>query len=103
VRTVSERVGLATHVKILYDSGANYCEGGGHDVLADDVLNTEDVNESYDMSLQAAIEGMGVILQRGEQRTQELEEKAGRAGEGWDYNEDKDEEEESLRDAVEVH
>ncbi|KAJ7738026.1 hypothetical protein B0H14DRAFT_3516169 [Mycena olivaceomarginata] len=86
VRTVSER-------KILYDSGANYYEGGGHDVLADDVLNTEDVNESYDMSLQAAIEGMG-----------ELEEKAGRAGEGWDYNEDKDEEEETpLRDAVEVH
>jgi hypothetical protein len=104
VRTVSERVGLATHVKILYDSGANYYEGGGHDVLADDVLNTEDVNESYDMSLQAAIEGMGVVLQRGEQRTQELEEKAGRAGKGWDYNEDKDEEEgKPLRNAVEVH
>ncbi|KAJ7815985.1 hypothetical protein B0H14DRAFT_1402052 [Mycena olivaceomarginata] len=100
VRTVSERVGLATHVKILYDSGANYYEGGGHDVLADDVLNTEDVNESYDMSLQAAIEGMGVVLQRGEQRTQELEEKAGRAGKGWDYNEDKDEEEgKPLRNA----
>ncbi|KAJ7343801.1 hypothetical protein DFH08DRAFT_961945 [Mycena albidolilacea] len=79
VRTVSERVGLATHVKILYDSGANFTKG-------------------------AAIEGMGVILQRGEQRTQELEEKAGRAGEGWDYNEDRGEEEEKpLRDAVEVH
>ncbi|KAJ7661116.1 hypothetical protein B0H14DRAFT_3077413, partial [Mycena olivaceomarginata] len=101
VRTVSERVGLATHVKILYDSGENYYEGGGHDVLADDVLNTEDVNESYDMSLQAAIESMGVILQRGEQRTQELKEKAGRVGESWDY--DEDEEEKPLRDAVEVH
>ncbi|KAJ7818867.1 hypothetical protein B0H14DRAFT_3738559 [Mycena olivaceomarginata] len=94
----------AQSVPILYDSRANCYEGGGHDVLTDDVLNTEDVNESYDMSLHAAIEGMGVILQRREQRTQELEEKAGRAGEGWYYNEDKDEEEEKpLHDAVEVH
>ncbi|KAJ7107849.1 hypothetical protein C8R44DRAFT_885245 [Mycena epipterygia] len=37
IRTVSERVGPTTQVKILYNSGENYC-GAGHDVLADDVL-----------------------------------------------------------------
>ncbi|KAJ7478448.1 hypothetical protein FB451DRAFT_1338761 [Mycena latifolia] len=53
IRTVSTRLGLAMHVK-------NYDEAVGHDVLADDVLNTED------------IERMGLIVQRPAERAAEL-------------------------------
>ncbi|KAJ7743271.1 hypothetical protein DFH07DRAFT_905141 [Mycena maculata] len=77
IRTVSQRLGLATHVKILYDSGENYDydDEPGHDVLADDVLDTADVNESYGMSLKDEIERMGVILQRDSARAKELRDK----------------------------
>ncbi|KAJ7604700.1 hypothetical protein DFH06DRAFT_1386838 [Mycena polygramma] len=51
VRTISQRVGLATHVKILYKSGQNSLDGYGLDVLTDDVLNTDDMNESYGMDV----------------------------------------------------
>jgi hypothetical protein len=47
-------VGLATNVKISYDSGESYYDGVGHDVLAD-VLNTGDVNEYFNMSLRDEI------------------------------------------------
>ncbi|KAJ6513659.1 hypothetical protein C8R47DRAFT_1206964 [Mycena vitilis] len=62
IRTISQRVGLATHVKILYHSGQNSFDGYGLDVLADDVLNTDEVSESAGMDAQEEIEGMGVIL-----------------------------------------
>jgi hypothetical protein len=101
VRTLSERVGLVTYVKILYDSGENNDYEAGHDVLADDVLNTEDVNESYDMILRDEIEKMGVILERGEQRTQELKKKAGRRG-GYPFD-DEEEEDKPAPSAVAVH
>ncbi|KAJ6509859.1 hypothetical protein DFH09DRAFT_1100581 [Mycena vulgaris] len=73
IRTVSQRVSLDTHVKVLYNSGENY-SGGGHDVLADHVLNIE-VNEEYDMNLQDEIEKMGVIFHRGEERMEYLKKK----------------------------
>ncbi|KAJ7186454.1 hypothetical protein C8R46DRAFT_1273049, partial [Mycena filopes] len=75
VRTVSERVGLPTHVKILYDSGAaNLYAGPGLDVLADDVLNTANVNESYQMggSVGDEIERRGTVIVRSEERVQAL-------------------------------
>jgi glutamyl/glutaminyl-tRNA synthetase len=71
VHTVSERMGLPTNVKIFYDSGEGY-DGDGHDVLVNDVLNTEDVNEYFEMSLRDKIEKMGVILKHGEKRKRKL-------------------------------
>ncbi|KAJ7749712.1 hypothetical protein B0H16DRAFT_1551129 [Mycena metata] len=71
VRTVSERVGLTTHVKILYDTGENLDEAGV-DVLADDVLNTTSINTEYE-DLTKEIASMGVVLKRNEERTQELQ------------------------------
>ncbi|KAJ7093269.1 hypothetical protein B0H15DRAFT_947410 [Mycena belliarum] len=60
IRTISEHFGLQTHVKILYDSGENYAthetEVVGHAVLADDVLNTERVNEESGVELYAVLE-----------------------------------------------
>ncbi|KAJ7142874.1 hypothetical protein C8R44DRAFT_866152 [Mycena epipterygia] len=70
IRTVSERVGLETHVKILYDTGEKYSYD--NDVLADDVLNTEDVNESYPMSLKDEIERRGEVVEQREERAEEL-------------------------------
>ncbi|KAJ7034207.1 hypothetical protein C8F04DRAFT_1260216 [Mycena alexandri] len=74
VRTVSERVGLTTHVKILYDTG-EIDDEAGRDVLADDVLNTAQINEEYDTDLTQEIARMGMVLDRREGRTQELKEK----------------------------
>ncbi|KAJ7495383.1 hypothetical protein FB451DRAFT_1550818 [Mycena latifolia] len=68
IRTVSTRLGLATHIK-TYGYSAKVV---GHDVLADDVLNTEDVNESYDMNLYEEIERMGLIVERPAERAAEL-------------------------------
>ncbi|KAJ7722025.1 hypothetical protein B0H16DRAFT_1666280 [Mycena metata] len=48
IHTVSERVGLVTRVKVLYDTG-EHIRKMGKDVLADDVLNTEAINTEYDM------------------------------------------------------
>jgi hypothetical protein len=75
VRTVSARVGLATQVKLLYHSGTNSHEDG-HDVLADGPIHTEDVHAGF-MDLLDEIEKMGVIIERGEERTLELRERAG--------------------------
>ncbi|KAJ6509853.1 hypothetical protein DFH09DRAFT_1435381 [Mycena vulgaris] len=73
IRTISQRVGLATHVKMLYNSGENE-EYGGHDVLVDHVLNTEDVDEAH-MSLETEIEKRGAIICRTEERVEYLKEK----------------------------
>ncbi|KAJ6619588.1 hypothetical protein B0H10DRAFT_1155831 [Mycena sp. CBHHK59/15] len=54
IRTISEHVGLVTHVKLLYNSGY-YGWITGHDVLADDVLDMWGVNESFDVSDRALI------------------------------------------------
>ncbi|KAJ7315757.1 hypothetical protein DFH08DRAFT_790188 [Mycena albidolilacea] len=75
VRTVSARVGLATQVKLLYHSGTNSHEDG-HDVLADGPIHTEDVHAGF-MDLLDEIEKMGVVIERGEERTLELREQAG--------------------------
>ncbi|KAJ7016550.1 hypothetical protein C8F04DRAFT_1406883 [Mycena alexandri] len=61
VRTVSERVGLTTHVKILYNTDDDD-EAGTH-VLADDVLNTAEINEGYDMDLTQEIARIGMVLE----------------------------------------
>ncbi|KAJ7138624.1 hypothetical protein C8R46DRAFT_1137393 [Mycena filopes] len=68
VRTVSERVGLVTRVKILYDTGEDNGQMG-RDVLADDVLNTEHIDQE---DLHEEIARNGVILQRGADRLEEL-------------------------------
>ncbi|KAJ6568120.1 hypothetical protein B0H10DRAFT_1965111 [Mycena sp. CBHHK59/15] len=92
VRTVSERVGLETHVKVLYDSGDYY--EPGHDVLADDVLELEKVNEAYD-DVRDHMEQLGVILKRGAGPARENpEERRRRAG---------NEEDERERTGQEVH
>ncbi|KAJ7643435.1 hypothetical protein DFH06DRAFT_1301333 [Mycena polygramma] len=75
IRTVSERLGLATHIKILYDSGENYCSRTGRDVLADDILDMEGVNEEFQMDLKAEIEKKGAILRRVDDRMQAIERK----------------------------
>ncbi|KAJ7093439.1 hypothetical protein B0H15DRAFT_832331 [Mycena belliarum] len=74
IRTVAEHVGLATHVKILYNSGAK-CEAPGHDVLLDHVVNVEDADADEDTGLRDDIERKGVIIQRGEERTAKLRSK----------------------------
>ncbi|KAJ7654028.1 hypothetical protein DFH06DRAFT_1093051 [Mycena polygramma] len=61
VRTISQRVGLATHVKILYNSGQASYDVHGQDVLVDEVPNTDNMNESC-MDMETAIERMGVVL-----------------------------------------
>lgn len=83
IRTVSERVGLVTHLKVLYDTGHRAVERydfraalRGNDILADDVLNTEHVDESNEMStIKEEVEVMGMLVQRRPERTQELKEK----------------------------
>ncbi|KAF7359634.1 Fe2OG dioxygenase domain-containing protein [Mycena venus] len=51
IRTVSERIGLETRVKMLYDSGEKHWEPlSGHDVVADDILDTEHVYDNEDYS-----------------------------------------------------
>jgi hypothetical protein len=83
IRTVSERIGLATHLKVLYDTGHGAIERynfraalRGNDILADDVLNTEHVDEGNDMStIKEEVEAMGTLVQRRPERTQELKEK----------------------------
>ncbi|KAF8139278.1 hypothetical protein K438DRAFT_1785805 [Mycena galopus ATCC 62051] len=64
IRTVSERVELVTHVKVMYASGENYDEPfEGHDVMGDDLA-------------EGGIERMGMrtLLQRGPERTRQLRE-----------------------------
>jgi hypothetical protein len=83
IRTVSERVGLTTNVKMLYDSAEkDYARKSGYDVIADDILDTEYVydNADYDMRLRDEIEKMGVIVERSAERTQELKKKAEEKG-----------------------
>ncbi|KAJ7368822.1 hypothetical protein DFH08DRAFT_832358 [Mycena albidolilacea] len=83
IRTVSERVGLTTNVKMLYDSAEkDYARKSGYDVIADDILDTEYVydNADYDMRLRDEIEKMGVIIERSAERTQELKKKAEEKG-----------------------
>ncbi|KAJ7175089.1 hypothetical protein C8R43DRAFT_1119106 [Mycena crocata] len=65
---------------ILYDSGAGYPGITGQDVLADDVLNTEDVYEEDGGEVRAKIENAGVILQRGTARTKDVKKAARRSG-----------------------
>ncbi|KAJ7129169.1 hypothetical protein C8R44DRAFT_872468 [Mycena epipterygia] len=72
IRTAAQRVGLDTHVKVLYDSTRDYDDGWGHDVLTDDVLNMEDFNEK-DREITDELERRGVILERGEARVRDLE------------------------------
>ncbi|KAJ7138617.1 hypothetical protein C8R46DRAFT_969387 [Mycena filopes] len=84
VRTVSERVGLITHLKVLYDSGENYGEKG-KDVLADDVLDMSDMNEDNHMVLHEEIEGRGVVVQRSAERLQQL-----RASRRYQYDDDEE-------------
>ncbi|KAJ6536882.1 hypothetical protein B0H19DRAFT_962516 [Mycena capillaripes] len=85
IRTVSERLGLSTQVKMLYDSGENHWEPlSGHDVVADDILDTEHVlegNEFGDPGIKAEIERMGTIVERSEDRMTELKNRAGRGRE----------------------
>ncbi|KAJ7760682.1 hypothetical protein DFH07DRAFT_1059997 [Mycena maculata] len=77
IRTVSENVGLATAVKMLYNTGENSKYGRpGCDVLADDVLNTDHVYAEGDDELEDAIEQEGTILAREEERARELNEAA---------------------------
>ncbi|KAJ7093401.1 hypothetical protein B0H15DRAFT_905261 [Mycena belliarum] len=101
IRTSSERAGLTTHVKMLYNSGENDC-GGGHDVLADYVLDTENVNDEH-ISLEEEIEKHGVILQRGKERMSYLSKK-GLRKEGYTRRYMTTDEPEKERDApVAVH
>jgi hypothetical protein len=74
LRTAAQRVGLATHVKILYDSGEHERDGDGigHDILTEDVLNMENVSQEYG-DLTDEIDRRGALLQRGEQRMQDIE------------------------------
>ncbi|KAJ7650774.1 hypothetical protein FB45DRAFT_732613, partial [Roridomyces roridus] len=58
IRTISERVGLTTHVKVLYSVED---DGWPQDVLADDVLNTENIDQR-NMYLDDEIIKMGVRL-----------------------------------------
>ncbi|KAK7046409.1 Fe2OG dioxygenase domain-containing protein [Favolaschia claudopus] len=76
IRAASQRAGLQTHVKLLYDSGEKYYSPG-NDVLVDDVLN---MNEVYDEDggLMRDIERYGVILERDEERMEDLRAKRGR-------------------------
>ncbi|KAJ7446577.1 hypothetical protein FB451DRAFT_1055059, partial [Mycena latifolia] len=67
IRTISERAGLATHVKMLYNTGEK-------DVIMDNVLDTENVNEECGVPLEDEIEKRGVVLARGEERVAHLEE-----------------------------
>ncbi|KAJ7138616.1 hypothetical protein C8R46DRAFT_1137377 [Mycena filopes] len=78
VRTVSERVGLVTRVKILYDTGEDDGQMG-RDVLADDVLNTAHLDQE---DLHEEIARNGVVLHRGAERLEEL-----RATRDQDYEE----------------
>ncbi|KAJ7141762.1 hypothetical protein C8R43DRAFT_954723 [Mycena crocata] len=84
IRTISQRAGLATQVKILYDSGSADWYGvlRGRDVVTDDVLNTEDlcVGDGDQYMLSNEIERGGVILQRGPARAEEVKEAAERNG-----------------------
>ncbi|KAJ7659242.1 hypothetical protein DFH06DRAFT_1406329 [Mycena polygramma] len=73
IRTVSERIGLSTSVKILYDSGQQ-SEREGHDVIADKVLDTEDVYDEGCGELMQAIQREGVILRRSTERSKEVAE-----------------------------
>ncbi|KAJ6566565.1 hypothetical protein B0H19DRAFT_990389 [Mycena capillaripes] len=78
IRTVSERAGLTTHVKMLYDSGEkDYAPLSGHDVLADGILDTHHIYDSgeHDTRLRDEIEKMGVVVERSEERIRELREK----------------------------
>ncbi|KAF8196338.1 hypothetical protein K438DRAFT_1968053 [Mycena galopus ATCC 62051] len=85
IRTVSERVGLETHIKMLYDSGEkDYEPLSGHDVVADDIIDTEHVlegNEFGDPGIKEEIERLGTIVERSEERVAKLKDRAGRGRE----------------------
>ncbi|KAJ7093441.1 hypothetical protein B0H15DRAFT_1020826 [Mycena belliarum] len=74
IRSAAEAAGLETRVRLLYNSGEN-ASGGGNDVLVDHVLNMEEVNEEYDMSVKDEIEKGGLILDRGAERAEYLKAK----------------------------
>ncbi|KAJ6463616.1 hypothetical protein C8R47DRAFT_1026618 [Mycena vitilis] len=102
IRTVSERLGLSTSVKILYDSGqASYYSG--EDVIADKVLNTEDVYDEGDGELREAIRREGVVLQRDAERVKEV----ARGKDDYDMEDEDSEEDEPAAStrgkAVPVH
>ncbi|KAJ7093353.1 hypothetical protein B0H15DRAFT_971757 [Mycena belliarum] len=100
IRTVAEHVGLATHVKMLYDSGESVGEGG-RDVLQDYVLRADQFYVDDDTEeFIAEVEKGGIILERGEERVAYLKAKRGRY-----YSEDGDEEndQEVSSKAVAVH
>ncbi|KAK7046440.1 Fe2OG dioxygenase domain-containing protein [Favolaschia claudopus] len=82
IRAVSACLGLETHVKMLYDSADwdDYIGNDpfGHDVLADDVLNLNEVWEEGG-ELQGKVERSGTILERDEERAKHVREKR-----GWD-------------------
>ncbi|KAJ7659231.1 hypothetical protein DFH06DRAFT_1327061 [Mycena polygramma] len=84
IRTVSERIGLATSVKILYDSGQG-SDYAGEDVIADEVLDTEHT-----------IRRKGVLLRRDAERAKEV-------AEDKDYDMDSDREPTASSTAVPVH
>ncbi|KAF7338758.1 Fe2OG dioxygenase domain-containing protein [Mycena sanguinolenta] len=82
IRTLSEHVGLSTHVKVLYESvsessryGLEYVIKDGKDVLADDVLSMDHVYDEGDFSLKNAIEGFGLVVQRRPEHMEELQQK----------------------------
>ncbi|KAF7338753.1 Fe2OG dioxygenase domain-containing protein [Mycena sanguinolenta] len=78
IRTISERVGLSTHVKVLYESVSEDSYdiedvvAKGTDVLADDVLNMDHVYDDGDFGLKRAMEEMGLVVQQRPERTEEL-------------------------------
>ncbi|KAK7046439.1 Fe2OG dioxygenase domain-containing protein [Favolaschia claudopus] len=73
IRTVAERVGLETNVKILYNSGEPYDDEVGHDVLTDDVVN---LNHLYgeDHRMMEKIERTGIIVERDAEREERFAE-----------------------------
>ncbi|KAJ7175085.1 hypothetical protein C8R43DRAFT_1057737 [Mycena crocata] len=103
IRTVSQRAGLATHVKILY-SGAQDSSGDGPDILADDVVNTEEVNEQFsdEGEVWDEVENAGVIVQPAAATAAENTRVRRTRQSGYD-SEDDEEEEAERRASVPVH
>ncbi|KAJ7650769.1 hypothetical protein FB45DRAFT_1018152 [Roridomyces roridus] len=67
IHTVAEKIGLTTQLKVFYEGGVEYWsreeETLSHHIFADDVLNVEHINESYDMCLWEELEKLGEQIQ----------------------------------------
>ncbi|KAJ7650800.1 hypothetical protein FB45DRAFT_26117 [Roridomyces roridus] len=102
ILATSERVGLTTHLKVLYGTDRRYEQG--YDVLTDDVLNIEHVYdyEGFGREQENEIIKMGARLNRDKERVEQVHKKI-RESDDYDPEEDWEERDLTAQGFIDVH